>query len=179
MKGRKKISPPGYISTEEAARRLDVTRDRLYQWIKQGRLSAYMVGNAFTFLEQDVANFERNPTGRKRKGPPPWRSYKGEVTVQVTAITVQVHAGQQVRLKAKIQAMLEAGEYLFPGTFARYIVEGDEQFSFVHIWLIWKSTEMPNEAARESQLALFQQDFADTLDWSTAQIKTTNALTYT
>ena len=75
--------------------------------------------------------------------------------------------------------MQEADEYIFPGTIARYIVQGDEQLSHIKILLIWKSTEMPVEEARQSQLAMFQEDFADVLDWQSAQIKTTDALTYT
>ncbi|HXR66444.1 MAG TPA: helix-turn-helix domain-containing protein [Ktedonobacteraceae bacterium] len=179
MNERKKSSPPGYISSEEAAQRLGVSKDRLYQWVKQARLTAYTVGNAFIFLEKEIDGFERNPTGRKRKGPPSWRVYQGEVKVLVTEIQVQVRAGQQKRLRARVEAMQKAGEYVFPGTIARYIVQGDEQLSHVQILLFWKSTEMPVEAARQTQLAMFQEDFADTLDWQTARIKTTDALTYT
>lgn len=179
MNERKKSSPPGYISSEEAAQKLNVSKDRLYQWVKQARLTAYTVGNAFTFLEKEIDSFERNPTGRKRKGPPSWRVYAGDVKVLVTEITVQVRAGQQKRLVAKVQTMQKAAEFVFPGTIARYIVYGDEQLSSVQILLIWKSTEMPVEAARQSQLDLFQKDFADVLDWSSARIKTTDALTYT
>ena len=62
---------------------------------------AYAVGNAFIFLEKDIDQFERNPTGRKRKGPPSWRIYKGDVKVLITEITVQVHAGQQEQLTGK------------------------------------------------------------------------------
>ncbi|HEY3992541.1 MAG TPA: helix-turn-helix domain-containing protein [Ktedonobacteraceae bacterium] len=179
MNERKKSSPPGYISSEEAAQRLDVSKDRLYQWVKQARLTAYTVGNSFTFLEKDIENFERNPTGRKRKGPPSWRVYKGDVKVLATEISVQVCAGQQKRLMAKIKAMQKADEYVFPGTIARYIVQEDEQLNSIKILLFWKSTEMPDEAVRESQLAMFQKDFADILDWQSAQIKMTSALTYT
>ncbi|HEX7737387.1 MAG TPA: helix-turn-helix domain-containing protein [Ktedonobacteraceae bacterium] len=179
MNERKKSSPPGYISSEEAAQRLEVTKDRLYQWVKQARLTPYTVGNAFTFREQDIANFERNPTGRRRKGPPSWRVYKGDVKVLVTIIAVRVRAGQQEQLVAKIHAMQKAGEFVFPGTMARYILQDDEQCNQIQILLVWKNTEMPDEATRQTQLAIFQQEFADVLDWSSMQIKITDALTYT
>lgn len=179
MKERKKSSPPGYISSEEAAQRLNVSKDRLYQWVKQARLTAYTVGNAFTFLEKEIDSFERNPTGRKRKGPPAWRVYTGGVKVLATEIKAQIRAGQRERLVAKIQEMQKADEHVFPGTLARYILQGDEQFSSIQILLFWKSTEIPVEAARQAQLLLFQESFADVLDWQTAQIKTTDALTYT
>ncbi len=179
MNERKKSSPPGYISSEEAALRLGVSKDRLYQWVSQGRLYAFNVGNAFTFLATDIDQFERHPTGRRRKGPPTWRIYKGDVKVYVTTITVQVLAGQQKQLGAKVQKMQKAGELVFPGTMARYIYLDDEQGNSIQILLIWKSTEMPVEAVREAQLALFQDYFKDVLNWQTAQIKTTDALTYT
>lgn len=179
MNERKKSSPPGYISSEEAAQRLEVTKDRLYQWVKQARLTPYTVGNAFTFREQDIANFERNPTGRKRKGPPPWRVYKGDVKVLVTVIVVGVRAGQQEQLVEKIYAMQKASEFVFPGTMARYILQDDDQLSQIQILLIWKNTEMPDEVTRQAQLAVFQREFADVLDWSTMQMKMTDALTYT
>lgn len=175
----KKVSPPGYISSEEAASRLNVTKDRLYQWIKEGRLASYTIGNAFILLEKDVANFERNPTGRKRKAPPAWRIYKGEVRVQVTEIHVPVLAGKQEELESKIEAMYEANQFIFPGTFARYIMRGDEQTSYVKILLFWKNTEMPTEEARQSHMDQFQAYFADVLDWPNARVKTTGALTYT
>lgn len=102
MSARKKSSPPGYVNSEEAARKLDVSKDRLYQWVDQGRLNAFNVGNAYTFLETDIDQFERQPTGRKRKGPPAWRIYKGDVKVYATTITVQVLASKYEQLVAKI-----------------------------------------------------------------------------
>lgn len=175
----KQLSPPGYLSSEEAAQRLSVTKDRLYQWVKEGRLAAFTVGNAFTFLEKDILNFERNPTGRKRKAPPPWRIYKGEVKVLATQMQVAVCPGQQEQLAARVQEMQETNEFAFSGTIARYLLFGDEQKSYVRIMLVWKNTEMPSDETRQSQLALFQERFADVLDWSGATIKTTEVLTYT
>lgn len=75
--------------------------------------------------------------------------------------------------------MQKAGNFVFPGTMARYILEADEQSSSIQILLLWKSTEIPIEAVRQTQLALFQKSFEDVLDWQTVQIKMTNALTYT
>ncbi len=175
----KKVSPPGYISSEEAASRLNVTKDRLYQWIKEGRLASYTIGNAFILLEKDVASFERNPTGRKRKAPPAWRIFKGEVRVEVTEIRVPVLTGKQAELESKIEAMQASNQFVFPGTFARYVMRGDEQTSYVTILLFWKNTEMPSEEARQSHMEQFQAYFADVLDWPNARFKTSGALTYT
>lgn len=43
----------------------------------------------------------------------------------------------------------------------------------------WKSTAMPDEAALQKQLAAFQAELADVLDWEAASIRTTDALMYT
>src|SRR6266567_5312254 len=45
--------------------------------------------------------------------------------------------------------------------------------------LIWKSTEMPDEAARKHDLELFQEELADVLEWETAQYSTNEAIMHT
>ena len=49
----------------------------------------------------------------------------------------------------------------------------------VHIFLIWKDTEMPTEADRQQSLRSFEEDFADILEWETAEYMTNDALIYT
>jgi hypothetical protein len=49
----------------------------------------------------------------------------------------------------------------------------------VEISLIWRSTAMPDEVAREKALADFQQTLADVLDWDTAQYNNGTALIHT
>lgn len=170
---------PGYIVAEEAAQMLGVSKNRLHQYIREGRLAAIRVGKSYLLQAEDVARFKANPTGRTRTQPPAWRVYKGGGRVVVTEIDVQVRSGQQQQLAEKLQAIQAANQYTFPGTIARYIVQGDEQLSSVHIVLVWKTTEMPDEAARQSYLATFQAELADVLVWKTAQVQTNQAILHT
>ena len=170
---------PGYIVAEEAARMLGVSKNRLHQYIREGRLAAVRVGKSYLLRAEDVAQFKANPTGRIRTQPPAWRVYKGGGKVFVTEIGVQVREGQQQRLTEKLHAMQAANQYTFPGTIARYIVQGDERLSCVHMILVWKTTEMPDEAARQEYLAAFQAELRDLLDWNTAQVQTNQAIIHT
>ena len=64
----------GLLSVSEAAARLGVSRVRVWQWIKEGRLKAERLGNAWAIRERDLAKFKPRPTGRpsgskkKKKG---------------------------------------------------------------------------------------------------------------
>ena len=176
MGRRKIIPPPGCIPTEEAAQQLHVSKDRLYQLVKEGRLHVYGVGNAFVFQKKEIDNFERNPIGRKRKNPTPWSIYRSGALVLITDIYVQVRAGKQQALRDRLFAVREANEYTFPGTIARYIRPIDEQMSGIHITLVWKSTEMPAEEARQGYMAMFQDDLKDLLDWETMKMQTMDSL---
>jgi excisionase family DNA binding protein len=178
-KEQKILPPPGYISTEDAAQMLHVSTSRIYQYVDEDRLTAYKAGNAFIFLIEDIKQFQRNPTGRMRNQPPPWRTYKGGAQVLTTEIEVQVHQGKQPELLEKLQAMKRAGQHLFPGTIARYIVKKNAELTRVKILLIWKSNEMPTEAARQQHLATFQAELADVLDWETARMETNETIIHT
>jgi hypothetical protein len=45
--------------------------------------------------------------------------------------------------------------------------------------LVWKDTEMPDGTTRAKDLAAFQAELADVLDWETAQISTKEGIIYT
>ena len=62
---------------------------------------------------------------------------------------------------------------------ARYVIKSDEALTAVQILLIWKSTEMPDEAMRKQDLAQFQERLADVLDWEIAQYNTHEAIIHT
>ena len=168
-----------YVQPHQAAKMLGISRNRVYEYIRDQRLPAERIGKTYFILTKDVEQFQANPTGRTRTQPPAWRVYKGGGRVVVTEIDVQVRSGQQQRLAEKLQAIQAANQYTFPGTIARYIVQGDEQLSGVHIVLVWKTTEMPDEAARQGYLATFQAELADVLDWKTAQVQTNRAMIHT
>jgi excisionase family DNA binding protein len=178
-KERKKIPESGYLTSEEAAQIIGVSKYRLYQYVKEERLQAYTFGNAFMFRKEEIEQFRPLPSGRTRSKPPSWHSYRSGGKVLGTVIHVQIREGQQQKLVEKLQAIGETDQYTFPGTIARYVLQGDEQLSSVYILLIWKSTEMPSEEARLGHLAAFQAELADVLDWETARIETNDAIIHT
>ena len=55
----------------------------------------------------------------------------------------------------------------------------DMQAGSVRVQLIWKSTDMPDEQKRQSELAAFQEQLADVLDWQTAKVREVRALIHT
>ena len=178
VKERKVTWPPGHVNTDTAAAMLHVSASRVYQFVAEGRLTPYKVGNAFLFLVEEIEQVHRNPSGRSTTKQRPWRTYKGNVSVVETEIIAQVRKDQQEVLRKKLQAIGAADQFKFPGTIARYIFQEKGQQS-IQILLIWKSTNMPEEAILQGYLAMFQQELADVLDWGTAQVHTREALLYT
>ncbi len=94
-------------------------------------------------------------------------------------IRVGVRAGQQKRLIEKLEAILEAQRYLFPGTMQRYIFEEESEPKYIFISLIWKDTEMPDESLIQQDLKPLQAELADVLDWDSAQFTTKQAIIHT
>lgn len=170
---------PGYISTDQAAQLLGISKQRVYQYIGEQRLPAFRAGNVILLPVEAVKQFKPHITGRPRKKEPPWRIYRGGSTVLGTDIQVQILPGQQERLVDKLRAIYKGQRHTFPGTIERYIFNDDTSPATVSIWLIWKDTEMPDEGAREQALAAFKGELADVLDWQTAQINTKEGIIYT
>ena len=79
----------------------------------------------------------------------------------------------------KLNTILEAQLYLFPGTMQRYVYEEDTEPKYIVISLIWKDTEMPDESAIQLELKTLQAELADVLDWDTAQYTTKQAIIHT
>ena len=157
---------------------LGISQNRVYVHIRANRLPAQKVGKAYLILKSDIENFEPNPRGRARSNPAPWRAYQ-EASLLATEIDVQVRAGQQERLTEKLRAMLRDQQHIFPGSIARYVWQQGEQAGSVRVQLIWKSTDMPDEQKRQSELAAFQEQLADVLDWQTAKVREVRALIHT
>jgi hypothetical protein len=133
----------------------------------------------FLLSEEDVKQFKLNPPGRIRSSPPPWRVYSSRSKVLATEIRVRIRAGKQPELLKKFNAIREANRHTFPGTIARYLIKGDEALTCVHIVLLWKDTDMPDETTRHHDLEALQDELADVLDWETAHTTTNEALLYT
>jgi excisionase family DNA binding protein len=56
-----------YISVSEAAKILKISRQRVLQLIKEGRLTATKVANAYLIQRADLAAVENRKPGRPRK----------------------------------------------------------------------------------------------------------------
>ena len=58
-----------FLTTQEAAEALGVSRGRVYHYIKEGRLPAQRLGRDWLISPEDVANFERQPSGYPKGKP--------------------------------------------------------------------------------------------------------------
>lgn len=85
---------PDYISTDQAAKILGISKQRVYQYIEEKRLPAFRVGNVILLKEEAVKQFKPHITGRPRKKEPHWRVYRGGSVVIGTDIQAQVREGQ-------------------------------------------------------------------------------------
>jgi excisionase family DNA binding protein len=170
---------PGYVSIKQAAQMLGISNKRVYRYIELGRLPAYKSGGTFLLAEEDVRQFKLNPPGRTRTEPPPWRAYTTRSRVLATEIQAPVYVGQQQRLREKLAEIQQANRHTFPGTIARYLIEGDPALNSIHILLVWKDTEMPDEQGREQSLEALREELADSVDWQQACYATNEALLYT
>jgi len=79
----------------------------------------------------------------------------------------------------KLRAIQKGDRHTFPGTAARYVVKGDAALTNAQILLIWKTTEMPDEATHRRNLAALQEELADMLNWEKAQYNTNEVLLHT
>ncbi len=170
---------PGYVSIKQAAEMLGITDKRVYRYIDLGRLPAYKSGGVFLLAEEDVRQFRLNPPGRTRIEPPRWRVYNPRSNVLVTEIQVPVRVGQQDRLAEKLREIQQANRHTFPGSIARYIIKGNPELTSVHLILVWKDTEMPEESTREQHLKALQEELSDVLIWEQARYSTNEALIHT
>jgi excisionase family DNA binding protein len=170
---------PDYISTDQAAHILGISKQRVYQYIEEQRLPAFRAGNVILLRKEAVQQFKPNITGRPRKKEPAWRVYRGGSTVLGTDIQVRIRPGKQDQLVEKLKAIYKGQRHTFPGTIQRYIFKDNVSPAVISILLIWKDTEMPEKEAREKILAAFQAELADELDWETAQITTKEGIIYT
>ena len=127
----------------------------------------------------DIEHFKLNPPGRVRTKAPNWRVYNDRSRLLGTDIQVQVRAGKQEKLVEKLKALYRKQQHTFQGSIQRYIFQDDAAPITINIWLIWKDTEMPDEAKRERDLEAFKAELADVLDWETAKITMKEGIIYT
>ncbi len=113
---------------------------------------------------------KRVPVGRKRMEAAAWHRYGSGIRVYDLVIQVQARAGQTKLFRQRLQEWSEEHERAFNGSMIRLVRYDEKAPEQVMIILVWKSNEMPSEETRQQQLTAFQHDFADLLDWDTAQI---------
>src|SRR5205823_5027149 len=112
-----------------------------------------LVGGIYMLSRKTVEEFKPKPTGRIRSKPTLWRIYRAGAKVYCMEIQVRVRSGQQEQLAKKLDALQENQQHLFPGTMQRYVFEDEADSRHVTILLIWKDTEMPDEATMWEELA--------------------------
>lgn len=176
-----------YISVKEAATLLGIAESRVYGYITKGSLPAQRLGErtyAIPIKGVEALKTRLNPPGRKRKAPPKWREYTSRNKVLGTDIQVKIRAELAVEharkmLDAKFQQLYKEGLHTFTGTIARYVFLDRQDPALLNIWLVWKNTEMPDEETREQEMEAFKAEFADVLDWETAQFRDKEGLAYT
>ena len=160
---------PGYLSVKEAARIFGVSPRSVYGYIESGRLPATHFGYSLMLREEDVAAFEQRAPGRVRAKMPLWHQPPAHNRLFATFILLRLRDGQETLFKQKLRAMRQTNSHCFPGTQARFIWPGQHDPREVIIVLIWREVAMPSIEEREAALSAFAAEFADVLDWSTAE----------
>ena len=170
---------PGYLPIKEAAKRLGISRPRLYNYVKEKRIGAEKAGRTIMIPLEEIERFKLNPPGRARTTVPEWRVFNARSKLLGMVIQVQVYPGQQERLIEKLHAIQQGSRHVFPGTLARYVFNDNDAFTSVSIWLMWKDTEMPDASTRQQAYLTFQEELADVLDWGSASIQMKEGVIYT
>ncbi len=170
---------PEYVSIKEAAKMLGVSDKRVYAYIEDGRLPAVRAAHVIMISIEEVKKFKPKISGRPRKSTPAWRTSPEDNMLLTTSIFVAVPAHQRERLQQRLEELKQEGEYVFPGTVARYIIWSETHLGALEILLVWRSTTMPEEADRAEALDQFQRALADVLDWNTAQYNDGQVLMHT
>ncbi|HYA99674.1 MAG TPA: helix-turn-helix domain-containing protein [Ktedonobacteraceae bacterium] len=168
-----------FVTTSEAAEALGVSYYTVYEYIKEKRLVAEMVGGIYMIPKKAVQEFKAKPTGRIRTQPTKWRKYRAGAKVRGMDVRVRVRLGREQRLIEKLVQILESQRYLFPGTMQRYVFEEEAEPKYIVFSLIWKDTEMPDETIIQQDLKPLQTELADVLDWATVRYTTKQAIIHT
>jgi quinol monooxygenase YgiN len=87
--------------------------------------------------------------------------------------------GQEAAFLEKLREMNKRQEHLLTGSMERYIQQDEGDPSMIHIWLVWKDNELPDEGKQEREMAAFKAAFADVLDWESERTSTLKGLLYT
>ncbi len=160
---------PEYVSIKEAADILNLSANRVYEFVMEGRLSGVRAADVIMIPLDEVKRFKRGSTGRPRKNQPKWRVSPRHDALHTTLIFVSLFAGKEEIFAEKLSEIRRAEKHTFPGTVARYMIISDTVPNQVQILLVWRNSIMPDRADLERELEALRQELADVLDWSTAQ----------
>lgn len=160
---------PGYVPIKEAAKMLNISANRVYTYVEEGRLSAVRAAHVIMIPIEEVKNFRPKLSGRPRTSVPKWRISPDDNKLVRTIIHVKVKEGKQKQLMARFEAVRRSDAYNFPGSLIRYIAGKETDPQEVEIVFIWRSSMMPDENERERELDAFQRVFTGVLDWDTAR----------
>ncbi|HEU5380251.1 MAG TPA: helix-turn-helix domain-containing protein [Ktedonobacteraceae bacterium] len=170
---------PGHIPIKEAAEKMGLSDKRVLQYILEKRLPAHKVQGRYMIPLTALEEFQHKPHGRIRTTPTPWRVYRAGASVHMQHIEVLSYPDKQQALREKLLALPQEQKHLFPGTMQRYISIDRGEPPCVRILLIWKDTELPDEATLEHALEVFKLDFAELLDWQSVRNIETEAIVHT
>jgi excisionase family DNA binding protein len=173
------LSIPGHVPVKEAAAMLGLSEERVLQHVRARHLPSRKVDGRYMIPTQAVEEFQRRPHGRIRTSPAPWRVYRAGARVHSLQVEVRLRPGKEQELEERLQTTLQQQQHLFPGTMQRYISADEENPEDVSILLIWKDTELTDEATLQRDLEAFKHAFADLLDWEHARYITKRALIHT
>ena len=160
---------PGYVTIKEAAKILNLSDKRVYEYVEDGRLSSVWASHVIMIPLDEVQKFKPNISGRPRKSVPQWHISPDDNLLLSTLILVRMKKGQQDALIQKLEEIRQTKQHLFPGTIGRYFIEGATTNEPIQILFIWRSSVMPDEAIREQNLQAFREALDDVLDWNTAE----------
>ena len=158
---------------------LGISERRIRLYIEMKRLPAVRAADVLMIPVEHVKNFKRNIVGRPRKNTLAWRISSVENTQFMTSISVQMQRHQEKHLTQRLEEMKLHGQYIFPGTVARYVVKSKTVPGQVEIVLVWRSTIMPDAMEREQELDKLRDQLADVLDWNTSQYRDGEVLIHT
>ncbi|HJT56675.1 MAG TPA: helix-turn-helix domain-containing protein, partial [Ktedonobacteraceae bacterium] len=71
-----KVNKRDFVTTNEAAAMLGLSYYTVYEYIREKRLVAEIVGGIYMIPKKAVEEFHPRPTGRTRVKPPAWRIYR-------------------------------------------------------------------------------------------------------
>lgn len=173
------LSIPEHVPVKIAATMLKISEDRILQHIHSGRLQARRVDGRYQVYIPDIEAFKRNPPGRVRSKSPKWRIYDRRIKLLSTTIQVPIRHDQEQHLQPRLRQLLDEQSHRFSGSMARYVFRDTDTSSLVTIVLLWKDNEMPPDDIRAQEMADFQDELNEFLDWSSATIKHHEGLLYT